>query len=514
VAPAVPLAFHQETDGSLSFDTGVLRGRLHAGGRSLGLTEVVHRPSGVGLDNKDLGLLGFYRLFSGNHRFLPDAREYPSRARIRDNGAAEVTWQAAQDRPFELSAVYRLVDPLTVELEASVTALAALPSFEVFEASYCSPAFSSCQFYCRQQAAAAASGAFLTADKTLGDWLMTPRGQEDVPTLRDGRWQAKPNPVDWKILPEYALPMGLRRDPASGLALLFMTRREDAVAISAPQEKDGHYSLYFSLFGSALAKGEVRRAVMRLKVAKSMTEGQAVEACQAFLEAQGHTAQRPIRRVLVVTGQDYPGHPWRQTAPALRSLLEQDQRMVVTVTEDPGMLASAALAGYDVIVLHFMNWQQPAPGLAARENLTRRISEGTGLVLIHFACGAFQDWPEFRNLAGRVWYPKLTHDPHGLFHVDIADPEHPITQGMPPFDTTDELYSCLTGDRPPIHVIATARSKVDGRDYPMAFVLEYGKGRVFHTVLGHDLAAITNPPVAKLIRRGCAWAAGLELPPD
>jgi len=44
----------------------------------------------------------------------------------------------------------------------------------------------------------------------------------------------------------------------------------------------------------------------------------------------------------------------------------------------------------------------------------------------------------------------------------------------------------------------------------MAFVLDYGKGRVFHSPLGHDAAALKNPPVAELFRRACAWAAGLE----
>ena len=43
----------------------------------------------------------------------------------------------------------------------------------------------------------------------------------------------------------------------------------------------------------------------------------------------------------------------------------------------------------------------------------------------------------------------------------------------------------------------------------MAFVLNYGKGRVFHSVLGHDVKAIVNPPVAELYRRGCAWSARL-----
>ena len=129
---------------------------------------------------------------------------------------------------------------------------------------------------------------------------------------------------------------------------------------------------------------------------------------------------------------------------------------------------------------------------------------------IALACGAFQGWDEFRNLAGRSYDPKLPpHDPFGQFHVDIADKEHPITKGMQPFDTTDELYTCLAGDSP-IHVLATAKSKTQNKDYPMAFVLEYGSGRVFHSPLGHDAPSLTNPAVAELFRRGCAWSAGLD----
>ena len=213
-------------------------------------------------------------------------------------------------------------------------------------------------------------------------------------------------------------------------------------------------------------------------------------------------------RVLIVTGQDYPGHPWRETTPVLRKELEQDKRFVVRVIEDPHFLALRAITNYDAILLHFMNWEQPSPGERARQNLQAFMHEGKGLVLVHFACGAWQDWPEFVELAGRVWNPKLSgHDPHGKFTVTPTSAEHPITQGMQPFETDDELYTCLDG-KTPIEVLATARSKVDSKDYPMAFVLHVGKGRVFHTPLGHDAKALDNPAVGELLRRGCAWAAG------
>lgn len=212
-------------------------------------------------------------------------------------------------------------------------------------------------------------------------------------------------------------------------------------------------------------------------------------------------------RVLIVTGIDYPGHLWKQTAPALRQVLEEGG-FSVRVVEDPEALASPDLQQWDVAVLHFMNWEKPSPGTLARENLRTFVASGKGLMLLHFACGAWQDWPEFKKIAGRVYDPKLRpHDPHGLFRVEMAGLIHPITRGMQSFATTDELYTCLAGDAP-IDVVASATSKVDGKAYPMAFVLNYEKGRVFHTVLGHDVRAITNSSVPELLQRGCAWAAG------
>ncbi len=216
-------------------------------------------------------------------------------------------------------------------------------------------------------------------------------------------------------------------------------------------------------------------------------------------------------RVLIVTGIDYPGHPWKKTAPALKGILDKDARFKVRIVEDPEVLASPRLLEWDVVIIHFMNWQKPGPGEVARENLKKFVAGGKGMMMTHFACGAWQEWPEFVQLAGRVWDPKLRgHDPHGKFRVEIADADHPITRGMAAFETTDELYTCLTGDTK-IHIVAKATSKVDKKDYPIAFVLDYGKGRVFQSVLGHDAAAYEAEGVQDLMRRACAWAAGVEV---
>lgn len=242
-------------------------------------------------------------------------------------------------------------------------------------------------------------------------------------------------------------------------------------------------------------------ALLRLGVPGALAAGDQSDSSSA-------SPRRPAK-VLVLTGNEYPGHPWKETAPLLGKFLAADKRLTVAVNDDPAFLASPRLQDFDVIVLNYMNWKSPDPGEKARDNLKKFVADGKGLVLVHFACGAFQGWPEFAALAGRVWDPKLRgHDPRGSFTVEITDPRHPITRGMRPFDTVDELYTCLCGDRE-IQVLAQARSRVDGKYYPMAFLNQYGKGRVFHCVLGHDVKALSPQPVQELYRRGTAWAARL-----
>lgn len=211
-------------------------------------------------------------------------------------------------------------------------------------------------------------------------------------------------------------------------------------------------------------------------------------------------------RVLMITGVDHPAHHWMMTAPAIREILSHDERFEVRIVEMPEVLATDLIFDFDLLFLHFKNNDALAREDVARANLARFVREGGGLTVLHFACGAFEDWPEYGELAGRVWDRKNSHDPRGPFMVEIADAEHVITTDMEDFPTDDELYICLMGERP-ITVLATAQSKVTGKQHPMAFVLEYGKGRVFHSSLGHDARAIQTPGTARLIRRGCAWAA-------
>lgn len=263
---------------SYRFDTGVLKGTLRRGGKSLGLTEVIHVATGARLD-KGNGLLGHYRVFTGDKRFGNGAWSWPSQSRLLPDGAVRVEWPAAEGRPFELAAVYRWAGPATLDLETTVRAKAALPAFESFLACYFSPAFPASEVYTQ----GADGPAFLLADKASGVWQMFPRDAGAVKLIQDGRWTRPPSPVAWAIRPRLAAPLGLRRAAKPGLIVAVMTRPQDCFAVATPYAGEGHRSLYLSQLGRDLAAGESLTARARLIVLSSSSTDDAVKAYRTFI---------------------------------------------------------------------------------------------------------------------------------------------------------------------------------------------------------------------------------------
>jgi type 1 glutamine amidotransferase len=75
----------------------------------------------------------------------------------------------------------------------------------------------------------------------------------------------------------------------------------------------------------------------------------------------------------------------------------------------------------------------------------------------------------------------------------------------------DELYANLRGPGENMTILSTAWSdpanRGTGHDEPMLMVMVYGKGRVFHTAMGHDLAALNCVGFITTYQRGTEWAA-------
>jgi len=126
--------------------------------------------------------------------------------------------------------------------------------------------------------------AAVTAKKSFGNWQMFPRNYDVLSIIHDGRWQKQPNPVDWKIMPPMAKPIALRRGSDPAPTAILMAPPDDCFAIATPYEGEGHYSMYFSLFGCDIKAGETARARLRLVVMNAASNREIMDLYQKYMK--------------------------------------------------------------------------------------------------------------------------------------------------------------------------------------------------------------------------------------
>jgi hypothetical protein len=268
-----------------SFDTGALRGELRQGGHSRGLIPLTDGASGKPIA-RAYGVFSHYRLLDAETRYGDGAWSWPSQARLRDDGAVVIDWTFDEACPFTMQAVYRWADPMTLDLRTTVTARRQVKGLEIFLASYLD-GFPASFVYVQGTPLTGGRPGFLQAVRQRGVWQMSPRDEAAVQMIQDGRWQRLPHPVDWQILPHFAAPLVMRRDPESGLAVLVMARTEDCFAVSTPYGEESHQSLYLSLLGCDLAAGQAKTAQARLAIRRDLSDAQAIECYETFQAGSG-----------------------------------------------------------------------------------------------------------------------------------------------------------------------------------------------------------------------------------
>ena len=222
-------------------------------------------------------------------------------------------------------------------------------------------------------------------------------------------------------------------------------------------------------------------------------------------------AERPVR-VLIFTGQN--NHDWKTTTPELQKILTSGGRFTVTVTEHPETCNAETFAQYDLVLSNWNTYgskvtvkEWPAP---MRDAFVNFVRNGGGVVVVHAGGSSFPDWADYQKIVGGTWGKGTGHGPMHSFEVKLADANHPIVRGLAPFQTTDELWHRMVV-QPDKTVLAIAFSALDkggtGKDEPIAMVTQFGKGRCFNLVLGHNVQAMQSPGFQTLLLRGAEWAA-------
>jgi hypothetical protein len=256
---------------------------------------LIHVPSGLEVTYGDghAGLLSHYRVFSADARYGHAARDWPSVPKLRPDGALEVFFPPGDEHPLEMTAVYRWSGPDTLDLDTRVKPLRPMPRFEVFLSNYFAEGFVVSVYLKPPRFARGAKPSLVPIGfhPLLADnYLMFPRYREAIQIIFDGRWDRPPSPVQWCITRYLAAPLGIRRHEQTGVAAVMMTPPEDCFAVATPYDRTppdrvaGHRSLYFSLFGQDLAKGEMARARSRLVVRQGLEDEQAIELYREYLK--------------------------------------------------------------------------------------------------------------------------------------------------------------------------------------------------------------------------------------
>lgn len=257
----------------------------------------------------------------------------------------------------------------------------------------------------------------------------------------------------------------------------------------------------------------------------------------AFLSAApAHAAEK--LKLLMVDGQN--NHNWKGTTPVMQRWLTESGRFTVDVATSPEKGKDMSgfkpkFADFDVVLSNYNGDEWSAE---TKQALIDYVKNGGGLAIIHAANNSFGNWPEYNRMIGlggwggrnekhgpyvRFRDGKIVRDEtpgsgghHGKqhpFQVVVRDAAHPITAGLPQawMHSQDELYDKLRGPAENMTVLATAFADPatggSGEHEPMIFTIDYEKGRIFHTPMGHSPESMHCVGFITTLLRGCEWAA-------
>jgi len=255
-------------------------------------------------------------------------------------------------------------------------------------------------------------------------------------------------------------------------------------------------------------------------------------------------AKEPIK-ALIVTGQNN-SHNWQASSVILQKYLNESGlfKADVAVTPPKGENMSGFAPNFSAYQVVVVDYDGDSWSDATNTAFADYVKKGGGVVVYHAGNNPFPNWKEFNEIIGLGGWGGRTEKngpyvyfkdgkevrdntpgkggSHGKQHefvITLRDKNHPITKGLPTTwqHAKDELYDRMRGPALNMTILATAFSdKENGgsdRDEPMLMTIMWGKGRIFHTMLGHiGKNETTHPSVESAsfivtFLRGAEWAA-------
>jgi uncharacterized protein len=213
-------------------------------------------------------------------------------------------------------------------------------------------------------------------------------------------------------------------------------------------------------------------------------------------------AQAKPLKIGYYTGGGY--HDYKGQAKYLPTELEKQINATVEVKWEREALRDPELGkGFDVVIYNIC-WADDKKDEDLVEKVPKVTFEGKPTVFLHCALHCFRwsenAWTESMGMTSR------SHDAFSPLTLEKAEKNHPICKALPDEWKTpgDEPYVTLKM-WPNAKSLLTAKSPPSGKVNTVAWVNQYGKGKVFATTLGHDMKTMQLPEFIKLVAAGTLW---------
>lgn len=255
------------------------------------------------------------------------------------------------------------------------------------------------------------------------------------------------------------------------------------------------------------------------------------------------SAKKPMK-ALLITGQN--NHNWQVSHLVIQQILENSGLFAVdfAISPEKGQDMSGFVLDFSPYELVILDYNGDAWPEETNRRFLTFVENGGGVIVYHAADNSFPNWAEYNKICGlggwegrdekagpyMYWQDgKLVKDSsagvggsHGRQHeyvLNSRDKEHPVMKGLPNKwrHVQDELYDRMRGPGVIAHLLYTAYSDTEtggsGREEPLVFTVDYGKARIFHTMLGHAGPSVEDCPAMQctgfqvLLLRGAEWAA-------
>jgi type 1 glutamine amidotransferase len=250
--------------------------------------------------------------------------------------------------------------------------------------------------------------------------------------------------------------------------------------------------------------------------------------CIMFITIMGSAfSQSQSNKIEVLIIDGFSNHDWKQTTLVVTSILEKTGLFHVSVSTAPSHSEDAnwdswnpEFENYAVVIQNTNNidikhvkWPRPV-----EERLENYVASGGGLYILHSANNAFPHWDAYNEMIGLGWRlasegvaltisdtGEIQEIPvgegQGTYHGPRNDEiihilnEHPINIGFPKTWKTPnmELYKYARGPAKNLTVLSYAKETETNINWPVEWVVAYGKGRVYNSSMGHLWRGETYP---------------------